>query len=97
MFLPCAQIAALMLLALAFWGMEELRFLLPYKRLLIHSYGLPVVLFVFVLYANLVALLYVIMRQVTLGHMGRHLQHVERQLRTSQQSVHPTLTERLRK
>src|SRR5258707_12182629 len=43
------------LLALSFWLMGELKFLIPYKVVLIHAYGTPVFIFLVVLFTNLFA------------------------------------------
>jgi len=97
MLLPCAKFAALIILALGLWTLRQLQFLAPYDRVLVHLYGWPIALFILTAYVNLVALFYVVTRRVTLGHLGQRLQHVERQLRTSGQSVNPMLTDRLRR
>lgn len=95
MLLSCAQIAALLLFALTLWVLGELRFLAPYRSVLIHQYLVDVLIFLAVLYANVVALLYGIARAIGLGHTGRRLRHMDRQLRTQRETVNPDLTEHL--
>ncbi len=95
MLLAAIQIAALILLAVVLWGLRSLSDLAPYRRVLLHDYVPTVLLFLLVLYANLVALFYTIGRVLTLGHMGQRLQHVEKQLQMRNTSVNPELTDRL--
>lgn len=96
MLLTCARLAVVLLLPLALWCLGELQFLAPYKRLLLAHYLWPALVFTVVLYLNLVALFYTVSRYLGLGHTGRRLQHVERQLRSRDDSINPELTERLR-
>ena len=68
------------LLALVFWLMAELRFLVPYKALLFHEYGTLILLFAGVLSLNLFALLLAINRRFFLKDTGRKLSHLDKQL-----------------
>jgi hypothetical protein len=95
MFLIAAQISAFILLAAVLWGLRDLSDLAPYRWVLLHDYARTVLLFLGVLYANLVALVYSVGRLLTLGHTGQRLQHLEKQLQTRDTSVNPELTERL--
>jgi hypothetical protein len=70
-----------LLLALAFWLMGELKFLIPYRAFLMHEYG-PVILgYVGVLSVNLFALLFSVNRRFFLKDTGRKLSHLDKQLR----------------
>lgn len=82
-------------LALGFWLLQECDFLIPYRALLIGKYGQPILLYAAVLFLNLFALFYVLLRKLFLKDTGQKLRHVEKQLRTGQ-SISDELSARLR-
>jgi hypothetical protein len=68
------------LLALGFSLMSELKFLIPYKRILLHQYG-PVLLgCLAVVFLNLFAGIYVVQRKFFLKDTGRKLSHIDQQV-----------------
>jgi len=69
-------------LALGFFLMQECRFLVPYRDLLVGKYGRQLALFGAALFLNLFAALYLLCRKLFLKDTGRKLAHVEKQLRT---------------
>ena len=68
------------LLALGFWLLGELKFLVPYRTVLFHQYLTPILAYVAVLSVNLFALLFVINRRFFLKDTGRKLSHLDKQL-----------------
>jgi hypothetical protein len=72
------------LLALSFWLMGELKFLVPYKAILIQQYGTPIALFLVVVFVNLFAAAFVINRRFFLKDTGRKLSHLDKQLQVGQ-------------
>jgi hypothetical protein len=70
------------LLALGFFLMGELRFLIPYRHLIVHTYGPDLAVFSAVLFVNLFAAVYLACRALFLKDTGRKLAHLEKQLRT---------------
>jgi hypothetical protein len=68
------------LLALGFWLMGELTFLIPYKALLLHQYAAAFLTYFGVLSLNLFALLFAINRRFFLKDTGRKLSHLDKQL-----------------
>jgi len=84
----------ILFMALGFFLLEQCRFLIPYKALLIERYG-TILLFAAVLFVNIYAAVYFGVRKLLLKETGRKLAHVEKQLRTGQ-SVSEELTERLK-
>jgi hypothetical protein len=72
-------ITVAILLALAFWLMGELKFLIPYRHILIHQYGDVILLWIAVLFLNVFAGLYAIQRKFLLKDTGRKLSHVDNQ------------------
>lgn len=75
------------LLALGFWLMDELRFLIPYKPVLIHLYGRVILFSIAVLFLNLFAGIYFLQRKFFLKDTGRKLIHFDRQIASGQSSL----------
>lgn len=67
------------LLALGFWLMDELRFLIPYRHILLHQYADVLFLGIAILFVNVFAAAYVIQRKFFLKDTGRKLSHVDKQ------------------
>lgn len=81
-------------LAIGFLLLQECAFLIPYRTLLIEKYGQPIALFSALLFFNLFALIYFVVRKLLLKETGRKLAHVEKQLRTGE-SISAELSRRL--
>jgi hypothetical protein len=67
------------LLACLFGLMGELRFLVPYKRIVFHQYGTTLLLWLAILFGNLFAAIYWIQRKLFLKDTGRKLRHIDNQ------------------
>jgi hypothetical protein len=67
------------LLAAGFWLLGELKFVIPYRHILIHQYGDVILLWVTVLFVNVFAGVYAIQRKFFLKDTGRKLSHVDNQ------------------
>ena len=89
-----AFLAALVLAVLCFLLLEQLAFLAPYRRFILHNYLWVIVGSLLVVFLNLFALFYAISRRLFLKDTGRKLAHVDRQLRTADTIVQD-LSERL--
>lgn len=85
----------ILFMAVGFLLLDQCRFLIPYKALLLHRYGTQILLFAAVLFVNIYAAVYFAVRKLLLKETGRKLAHVEKQLRTGQ-SISEELTERLK-
>ena len=68
------------LLALGFWLLGELRFLIPYRHVLFHNYGQTLLLWVAILLVNLFRAAYALERKFFLKDTGRKLSHLDRQV-----------------
>jgi len=77
-------ITIVILLALAFWLMGELKFFVPYKSVLIRAYGRVILCFLAILFVNLFAAIYAFTRHFFLKDTGRKLSHLDTQLHTGQ-------------
>lgn len=76
-----------LLLALGFWLMGELKFLVPYRHILVHQYGGVILAWIAVLFANLFAAVYSIQRKFFLKDTGRKLTHIDKQVASGQSSL----------
>jgi hypothetical protein len=75
------------LLALGFWLMGELKFVVPYKLILWREYATPILAYIAVLSANVFAAAFVLMRKFFLKDTGRKLSHLDKQLHAGQTDV----------
>jgi hypothetical protein len=75
------------LLALGFWLMGELRFLVPYKLVLWREYATPILAYVGILSVNVFAATFVFIRKFLLKDTGRKLSHIDKQLHAGQTDV----------
>ena len=66
--------------AIGFSLMGRLRFLVPYRHILIHQYGLAILVSAAVLFLNIFAFVYVIQRKFFLKDTGRKLSHIDKQV-----------------
>jgi len=65
------------LIACLFWLMGELKFLVPYKRLIFHQYGTVLLAWLGILFVNLFAAIYWVQRKFFLKDTGRKLRHID--------------------
>ena len=75
------------LLAVAFWLMGELRFLVPYKLVLWRAYARPILVYAGALSLNVFAAAFVLIRKFFLKDTGRKLSHLDKQLHVGQTDV----------
>jgi len=78
-------------LALFFLLLGQLRFLIPYRSLLIHHYGATILLCIAVLFVNLTAVLFTVGRRFFLKDTGRKLAHFDRELNAGRTPLPPHL------
>lgn len=68
------------LTALFFWLMNEVKFLIPYKHIIVHQYGTILLAWLAIIFVNLFASIYALQRKFFLKDTGRKLSHVDHQL-----------------
>src|SRR5260370_6787214 len=85
----------ILFMAAGFFLLDQCRFLIPYRSLLLQRYGASILLFAAVLFINIYAAVYFAVRKLLLKETGRKLAHVEKPLRTAQ-SISQELTEHLK-
>ena len=88
-------VTTIIFLAIGFFLLQECNFLIPYRKLLIEEYGRTIATFAGLLFLNLFALMYILVRKIYLKDTGRKLAHVEKQIRTGE-SISDELSRRLR-
>lgn len=69
-----------LLLALGFWLLGELKFLIPYRHVLFEQHGTVLLLWLTVLFVNTFAAIYAVQRKFFLKDTGRKLSHVDTQV-----------------
>jgi len=88
-------VTSILFLAALFYLMQELRFLIPYRHLLVSDYGWTILGLSAWFFFNLLAGVFVLSRRLFLKNTGEKLAHLEKQLRSGQ-SISEELSERLR-
>ena len=81
-------------IAVAFYLMDELRFLIPYRDAILERHGRDIALFSVVLFLNLLAGFFVLTRRLLLKDTGQKLAHLEKQLR-GRESISEELSRRI--
>jgi hypothetical protein len=73
-----------LLLAYMFWLMDQLKFMAPYKGVLIHVYGSLVLICSAVLFLNVFGAVLLLQRKFFLKDTGRKLSHLDQQFQVGQ-------------
>ena len=81
-------------IAVVFYLMDELRFLIPYRDAILERHGGDIALFSVVLFLNLLAGFFVLTRRLLLKDTGQKLAHLEKQLR-GRESISEELSRRI--
>ena len=81
-------------MAVVFYLMDELRFLIPYRDAILERHGGDIALFSVVLFLNLLAGFFVLARRLLLKDTGQKLAHLEKQLR-GRKSISEELSRRI--
>jgi hypothetical protein len=84
-------VATLIFLALGFWLMHALHFLVPWRGLILHDYLRSIALYCALLLANLLGLAIWIERKFFLRDTGRKLKHFDQEIH----SGHSELSEEI--
>jgi hypothetical protein len=78
-------------LALIFFLGNELRFLIPYRSLLLHQHETAILLSVTLLFVNLTGAFFTLARRFFLKDTGRKLAHFDRELNAGRTPMPPHL------
>jgi hypothetical protein len=85
-------VATLIFLALGFWLTHELRFLVPWRDLILHSYFQSIALYCALLFANLLGLAIWIERKFFLRDTGRKLRHLDQEIHSGHSELSEEIT-----
>ena len=80
-------LTVVVLLALGFWLMGELKFLVPFKSILYHQYGSIIFAWIGIFFVNVFAAVYALHRNFLLKDTGRKLSHLDKQVVAGQSPV----------
>ena len=85
--------ATAIVLALLFFVMGQLRFLIPWRNLILHNYFRAILLYCGLLMVNTIALVVFLQRKFFLKDAGRKLVHFDKQIHTGQHALSPEFSE----
>jgi len=82
-----AFVATLIFLALGFWLMHELHFLVPWRSLILHNDLQGIALYCALLFVNILGLAIWIERKFFLRDTGRKLRHLDQEIHTGENEL----------
>ena len=85
-------VATLILLALGFWLMHELNFLVPWRDLILHDYLQDIAVYCGLLFANILGLTIWVERKFFLRDTGRKLKHLDQEIHSGQSELSEEIT-----
>ena len=92
MFANAVFVATLIFLALGVWLIGELRFLVPWRGLIVHEYAQSIALYCGLLFANMLGLAIWIERKFFLRDTGRKLKHLDQEIHSGQNELSQEIT-----
>ncbi len=96
MFANAVFIATLSFLALGIWLSGELRFLIPWRSLIFHSYSRAIALYCALLFSNILGLAIWVERKFFLRDTGRKLKHLDQEIHSGHNELSEEITEQFR-
>ena len=87
-------LALTLFMAFAFFLMDRLKFLIPYRRAIFRDYGWAIGFYAVLLFANLFAAFFLLARRFFLKHTGQKLVYVDKQLRIGEDDLASQIRER---
>ncbi len=85
-------VSTLIFLALGFWLSGELRFLTPWRSLILHSYLHSVALYCALLFVNILGLTIWVERKFFLRDTGRKLKHLDQEIHSGHSELSEEIT-----
>lgn len=85
-------VATLIFLALGFWFLHELQFLVPWRSLILRSYLYSIALYAALLFANILGLTIWIERKFFLRDTGRKLKHLDQEIHSGYSELSEEIT-----
>jgi hypothetical protein len=93
MFANAVFVATLISLALGIWLGGELRFLIAWRSLIVHSYGRAILSYCALLLANILGLTIWIERKFFLRDTGRKLKHLDKEIHSGHNELSEEITD----
>ena len=87
-------LALVLFMAFGLLLMDRLKFLVPYRQVILHDYGWALGLYALVLFGNLFATFFLLARRFFLKHTGQKLIFVDKQLRIGEDDLSAEIRER---
>ena len=85
-------VATLIFLALGFWLMSQMNFLIPWRILIVHSYLCMITTYCALLFANILGLTIWIERKFFLRDTGRKLKHLDQEIHSGHSELSEEIT-----
>lgn len=85
-------VATLIFLAFGFWLSSELRFLVPWRSLIFHTYSKEIGAYCALLFANILGLTIWIERKFFLRDTGRKLKHLDQEIHSGYSELSEEIT-----
>ena len=92
MFANAVFVATLIFLALGVWLSGELRFLTPWRSLIVHRYAPEIAAYCALLFANILGLTIWIERKFFLRDTGRKLKHLDQEIHSGHNELSEEIT-----
>lgn len=96
MFANAVLVATLIFIALGLWLSGELRFLVPWRSLILHQYSRAITTYCLLLFTNILGLAIWIERKFFLRDTGRKLKHLDQEIHSGQHELSEELNAHLR-
>jgi hypothetical protein len=80
-------VATLIFLALGFWLMHELHFLVPWRDLILHRYWQSIAVYCALMFVNILGLTIWIERKFFLRDAGRKLTHLDQEIHSGHSAL----------
>ena len=85
-------VVTLIFLALSVWLIGELRFLVPWRSLILHEYAKSTAIYCGLLFANMLGLAIWVERKFFLRDTGRKLKHLDQEIHSGQSELSQEIT-----
>ncbi len=92
MFANAVFVATLIFLALGIWLSGELRFLTPWRSLIVHQYLGAIAVYCALLFANILGLTIWVERKFFLRDTGRKLKHLDQEIHSGHSELSEEIT-----
>ncbi len=93
MIASAALIATVFEVALAYYFMDQFTFLIPYRIFMFQRYGFGIAIYAVLLWVNLFACAFLLMKKFLLKDTGQKLLHMDKQIRAGHSDLSPEVAQ----